>query len=65
MKIYRLWTDSLHHLEYTLRYFESKEDALENIPEMTTSGPEAGVEEIEVVPASQPTAALDEVPQVS
>jgi hypothetical protein len=50
MKIYRAWTDSMHAVQYTLGYFERKEDAEESLPELTAAGPAAGVERINVTP---------------
>jgi hypothetical protein len=50
MKIYRAWTDSMHAVQYTLGYFEREEDAKKFLPELTTAGPNAGVEEINVIP---------------
>ena len=50
MKIYRAWTNSNHRIQYTLGYFEDKIDAEGMLPKRTTAGPDAGVEEIEVIP---------------
>jgi len=51
MRIYRAWTGSLHVIQYTIGYFECEEDAKKYLPELSAAGPDAGVEEIEVIPS--------------
>ncbi len=54
VKIYRAWTNSDHHIQYTIGYFMSKESAeiaLKQVrPTVTATCPDCGVEEIEVLP---------------
>jgi hypothetical protein len=52
MKIYRAWTNSNHKIQYTLGYFLSLESAIKAISGFgqAASSPEAGVEEIAVLP---------------
>ena len=50
MKIYEVWTDSLHKIRYSLGHYLKKETAqrvYENI-EQTAAGPVAGIDEIDV-----------------
>lgn len=55
MIIYRLWTDSNHKIQYTLGYFEDYDDAYQGLGnlELTASGPNAGIEEIYIIPSSK------------
>ena len=52
MKIYRVWSNSMHKIQYTYGYFMKKETAEKVFKSCgigtTASGPEAGIEEIEV-----------------
>lgn len=50
MKIYRAWLGSLHGVEYTIGYFNSREKAEQSISEFHNAGssPDKGVEEITI-----------------
>jgi len=51
LKIYRVWSDSMHKVQYTYGYFLKKEDAQKVYGriEQTAAGPQAGIEEIDVI----------------
>ena len=54
MKIYRAWYTTTGRWDTTVGYFASKEDAeAVLLPRRTAADPEAGVDEIEIIPASK------------
>ena len=51
MKAYRAWYMTAGRWDTTIGYFASKEDAEAALPQRTAADPEAGVDEIEIIPA--------------
>ena len=50
MKVYRAWYMTAGRWDTTIGYFASEEDTEATLPPRTAADPEAGVEEINVIP---------------